>query len=69
MIKQDFDIQKPGVGGGYTNQLSASYDPSKPQFNPDDLEMTQLFNVFEKDGKIDLEEFLDILKTTGMINN
>ncbi len=58
--------QKTGtIGGGYKNQLSLNYDPSKPQFVPDETEIMALFQVFQKNGKINLEEFLDVLKKTG----
>ena len=56
-----------GIGGGYKNQLALNYDPSKPQFIPDETEIMALFQVFQKNGKINLEEFLDVLKKTGIL--
>lgn len=67
---RDSDIysgQKGSMGAGYKNQLAFNYDPSKPQFVPDETEIMALFQVFQKNGKINLEEFLDVLKKTGML--
>jgi hypothetical protein len=42
-MNKDFDSQK---AQGYKNQLSMSFDPSKPQFTPDETEMKALFEIF-----------------------
>ena len=59
--------QKMNAGGGYKNQLTSHYDPSKPQFVPDDNEIRALFDVFKRNDKINLEEFLEVLKITSKI--
>lgn len=59
--------QKVPTGGVYKNLLSSQYDPSKPQFVPDDNEIRALFDVFKRNDKINLDEFLDVLKQTGNI--
>lgn len=61
-MNKDYELQK---SQGYKNQLSMSFDPSKPQFTPDDTEMKALFDTFQKNDRVDLDEFLSILKDTS----
>jgi Ca2+-binding EF-hand superfamily protein len=60
--------QKSPSGNIYKNPLTTHYDPTKPQFVPDENEIRALFDVFKRNEKINLAEFLDVLKQTGNLS-
>ena len=50
--------------GGPTGQ--ANYDNKNSQFRGSDSEIKALFDAFQRNGKVDLREFLDVLASTGI---
>ncbi len=53
---------------GRTGTGSANYDPKQSQFQGSDIEVRNLFDAFQRNGKVDLNEFLEILNSTGNLS-
>jgi len=51
------------IGSNYRG--ASSFDPKQSQFQGSDTEVRGLFDAFQRNGKVDLREFLDILASTG----
>lgn len=51
------------IGSNYRGP--SSFDPKQSQFQGSDSEVRGLFDAFQRNGKIDLREFIDILASTG----
>jgi len=61
----DFTESRNMGGGGYRGGAS-TFDPKQSQFQGSDTEVRGLFDAFQRNGKVDLREFLDILTSTGV---
>ncbi len=62
---QNIDYTQSRYGGPTAGQQT-NYDNKNSQFRGSDSEIKGLFDAFQRNGKVDLREFLDILASTGM---
>lgn len=64
--KSDLGLaQSSNIGGTGINAVSQVYDPKQSQFHGSEAEVRALFDSFQRNNKVDLKEFLDILASTG----
>jgi len=61
---QNIDYTQSRYGGPSGQQTN--YDNKNSQFRGSDSEIKALFDAFQRNGKVDLREFLDILASTGI---
>ena len=58
-------VDQRGVAVTSNQAGAANYEQKQSQFHGSETEVRALFDAFQKNGKVDLREFTDILTSTG----